>query len=82
MSGQFFWFTVMPFVFTLTALYTTGLARYRHAWAINAGGMALWIVYALATHQYGFITGDAVSLVLSLRNWWIWPRVLPRTGDD
>lgn len=43
----------------LTAVGVTGLyfagSRKRLGWAIGVGAQGLWIAYALATRQYGFL---------------------------
>lgn len=43
-------------------------------WAIGVGAQALWIVYAIATKQWGFIASAlAYGSVYGL-NWWRWAK--------
>jgi hypothetical protein len=43
-------------------------------WAIGLGAQALWIVYALATGQPGFIVSAVAYGVVYGRNWFRWRR--------
>lgn len=37
-------------------------------WYVNLGCQALWLTYALTTHQYGFIAGALIYTVVFSRN--------------
>ena len=43
-------------------------------WAIGLGAQALWIAYALATHQFGFIVSALAYGAVYARNWLAWRR--------
>jgi hypothetical protein len=43
-------------------------------WLVNIGTQVIWVGYALATHQYGFLLTAACFTVLFSRNWWTWRR--------
>lgn len=43
-------------------------------WAIGLAAQALWIAYALATHQYGFIVSALAYAAVYGRNWLAWSR--------
>ncbi len=50
----------------------------RVGWVVGVGTQALWIAYALVTHQYGFLLSAALFAAMYFRNWRRWGRV-PRT---
>ncbi|MEU8279800.1 hypothetical protein AB0C08_36415 [Microbispora bryophytorum] len=62
----------------LTAVGVTGLllAGQRRAlgWAIGLSAQALWIAYALATTQYGFLVSAVVYGGVYARNYLAWRR--------
>lgn len=41
-------------------------------WAVGVAAQALWIVYGIATHQYGFIISALAYAAVYGRNWWKW----------
>lgn len=43
-------------------------------WAVGVAAQALWIVYALATGQPGFIVSAIAYSAVYGRNWWLWTR--------
>lgn len=43
-------------------------------WAIGLGAQGLWIAYALATHQFGFIVSALAYGAVYARNWLAWRR--------
>ena len=60
----------------LTAVGVTGLyfagSKKRWGWAIGLGAQALWIAYALATRQYGFLVSAVAYGFVYGRNFWRW----------
>jgi hypothetical protein len=62
----------------LTAVGVTGFVlagrRVWWAWYVNLGCQALWLTYAIATNQYGFIVAAAVYTVVFTRNAIAWTR--------
>lgn len=44
------------------------------AWYVNIGCQALWLAYALVTHQYGFIVASVVYTVVFTKNAISWTR--------
>lgn len=56
----------------LTAVSVVGLwgtaGGRRWGWALNLGGQPLWLVYALLTHQFGFVASAAAFSVVFVRN--------------
>ena len=45
-------------------------------WAVGVGAQALWIIYALATSQPGFIVSAVAYAAVYGRNWWRWTHEL------
>lgn len=43
-------------------------------WALGVVAQALWIIYALATGQYGFIVSALAYAAIYARNWWKWAK--------
>lgn len=70
----------------LTAVGVTGLflAGQKRAlgWAIGFSAQALWIAYAIATRQWGFIVSAVVYGAVYARNYLAWRReqTSARTG--
>lgn len=62
----------------LTAIGITGLllagSKRKVGWAIGLAAQVPWIVYALATEQYGFIVSALAYGATYARNWWRWYR--------
>lgn len=60
----------------LTAVGVTGLyfagSRRRLGWAIGIGAQALWLAYALTTHQYGFLVSAGAYGWVYTRNFLRW----------
>lgn len=44
------------------------------SWYINLGCQALWVVYALVSHQPAFLVSAAVYSVVFGRNAWTWTK--------
>lgn len=68
----------MIWSFTLAAIGILGLwaagRRYWWGWAVGLGAQLLWIAYALATRQYGFIVSALAYGVVYGRNAVAWRR--------
>jgi hypothetical protein len=60
----------------LTAVGAVGLwsagSRRSWGWGVGIGAQLLWILYALATEQYGFIVSAAVYGMVYTRNLLTW----------
>lgn len=41
-------------------------------WAVGFFAQGLWIAYAIATHQWGFIASAFAYGSVYARNWWRW----------
>jgi len=52
----------------ILGLWLAGSKR-RIGWAIGLGAQGLWIAYALATEQYGFIATALAYGFVYARNW-------------
>jgi hypothetical protein len=63
---------------TLAAIGVTGLflagSNRKAGWAIGLGVQALWIAYAFATRQWGFIASAVAYGAVNVRNWLRWRR--------
>lgn len=66
----------MLWSYTLAAVGILGIwlagRRNLWGWAVGCGAQVLWIVYALATEQYGFIVSALAYGAVYGRNWWLW----------
>lgn len=62
----------------LTVVGVTGLllagSKRKVGWAIGLGAQVLWLAYALATEQYGFIVSAFAYGAVYTRNWLAWRR--------
>lgn len=47
-------------------------SRLKIGWAIGFGSQFLWIIYALVTHQWGFLFSAVAYDYVYARNWWKW----------
>ena len=60
----------------LTAIGATGLLlagrKIRWAWLVGLGAQGLWIAYALATRQYGFLASAFIYGGVYLNNHLLW----------
>lgn len=56
----------------ITAMFLAGYDGRRRAagWALGLLNQVIWIGYALATQQYGFIIGAVVYGAVMVRNLW------------
>lgn len=68
--------TYMPWLMSAITIYMTVLAgnKNRHAWLIGLFNQALWLVWILATKNYGFLPMNAALWVVYARNHWKWRR--------
>lgn len=57
---------------SITAMYLAGCDGQRRAagWALGLFNQVIWIGYALATQQYGFIFGSIAFGAVMIRNLW------------
>lgn len=64
--------------YLLTAVGVTGIwlagRKSTWGWAIGLGAQVLWIAYAIATRQWGFIVSALVYGTVYARNWARWTR--------
>ncbi len=49
-------------------------------WAIGLGAQVLWVAYAVATHQWGFIISALAYAAVYAKNWLTWSNVLVTVG--
>jgi hypothetical protein len=60
----------------LTVIGATGLLlagkKVTWAWLVGLGAQVLWIAYALATKQYGFLASAGIYGAVYLRNHMLW----------
>lgn len=52
----------------VASMYFIGSGR-REAWLVGAATQVAWIVYALATLQYGFVVSALAYGAVYIRNW-------------
>ena len=64
--------------YLLTAVGVTGIwlagRKSTWGWAIGLGAQVLWVAYAVATRQWGFIISALVYGSVYARNWVRWTR--------
>lgn len=64
--------------YLLTAVGVFGLwlagRKSSGGWAVGFGAQALWVAYAIATHQWGFIVSAACYGTVYARNFLSWRR--------
>jgi nicotinamide riboside transporter PnuC len=65
----------------ILGIYLAG-RRNLWGWAIGVGAQALWIVYAIATGQFGFIVSAIAYSVVYGRNWWKWRKEQKSQNGD
>lgn len=62
----------------LTAIGVLGLflagSKRKLGWAVGISAQVLWVAYALATEQYGFLASAAAYGWVYSRNWLRWRR--------
>ena len=67
------WWSWLLMIFGVTGLYLAGKKKW-WAWLISILGEVLWIAYAIATRQYGFIVFALVYMAVFLKNAIQWKR--------
>jgi hypothetical protein len=67
-SAYWSWFLA---AWSLLVMWQVGSKR-RGAWLLGVLGEVWWLVYALATHQPGFVVMAFVFAVVYARNWLRW----------
>ena len=70
--------------YTLAAVGVFGIwlagRRNLYGWAVGLGAQVLWIAYALATSQPGFIVSALAYGAVYGRNWWKWAHATTEEG--
>lgn len=69
----------------LTGIWITGHRR-AAGWLVGLAAQALWLAYALASRQWGFLVTAVAYGAVYARNWWRWhaeanPAGPPPCGD-
>lgn len=67
------WWSVLLTVVGVTGLWVAG-RKSAWGWAIGLAAQVLWIAYAVATYQWGFIASALCYGVVYARNAWHWWR--------
>lgn len=67
------WWSYLLAVVSVVALYVAG-RKNRWGWAILVGAQGVWITYAIATRQWGFIVSALIHVWVCGRNWLAWSR--------
>jgi hypothetical protein len=64
------------YLLALVGILGIWLAGRRSAagWAVGVAAQVLWIAYAIATSQYGFVISALAYGGIYARNWWKWTR--------
>lgn len=52
------------------------------SWYIGIAGQALWLIYALATSQWGFLAGVIAYTVVYSKNAYSWTREHFKSGTE
>lgn len=76
------WWSFLLSAVSVTGMYFTGNGK-RLGWMIGLGSQTLWMSYAIATHQYGFIIACfayGTVYIRNLRKWSKTPPVLVSNG--
>lgn len=70
----------------LTAVGVFGLwlagRRSPWGWAVGMGAQGLWVSYAVATAQYGFLVSAGAYFWVYLKNFRAWRREISQTSED
>jgi hypothetical protein len=68
----------------LTAVGVAGLwlagSKRNIGWLIGLAAQGLWVAYALATRQYGFLVSAACYATVYFRNWYRWNKASRTSG--
>jgi len=73
------WWSWLLTAIGVTGLYFAGSSR-KLGWAIGLGAQVLWIAYAIATRQWGFIASAFAYGSVYTRNWLRWHRAALAPG--
>ena len=57
----------------LLGIYLAG-KKNKIGWLVGLGAQGLWIAYAIATRQWGFIASSVAYGSIYLRNWRLWSK--------
>lgn len=70
----------------LTAVGVFGLwlagRRSPWGWAVGMGAQGLWVSYAVATSQYGFLVSAGAYFWVYLKNFRAWRREISQASED
>lgn len=67
------WWSWVLAAIGVTGLFLAGSKR-KLGWAVGFGVQALWVIYAIATRQWGFIFSAIAYGWVYARNWLRWRR--------
>lgn len=67
------WWSWLLAAIGVLGLWLAG-SRRRIGWAVGFVAQALWVAYALQTHQYGFVASALAYGTVYARNWIAWSR--------
>lgn len=70
------WWSWLLTAIGVTGLYFAGSNR-KFGWAIGLGAQLLWVAYAIATRQWGFIASAFAYGSVYARNWRRWHQATP-----
>ena len=70
------WWSWILMLVGVTGIFLTG-RRIKWGWLISVLAECLWILYAIATGQYGFIVAAIAYGVIDLINFRRWSQVAP-----
>ena len=72
--------------YVLTAIGITGIylagRRNLYGWVVGLSAQVLWIAYAVATEQWGFIVSAFAYGSVYANNWRKWAKEAKRAEDD
>ncbi|TSA85870.1 hypothetical protein FNU79_08790 [Deinococcus detaillensis] len=70
-----YWSWVLP-ILGVTALWASGSGK-RWGWLVGFVGQLLWVAYALASRQYGFLLSALAFAAIYARNYLHWRGDIP-----
>lgn len=56
---------------TIATMWLAG-SRWRWTWALSLGNQALWLIWIIATRNWGFLPMNACMWIVSVRNHLKW----------
>ena len=68
-------------VIGITGIYLAG-RRNLYGWVVGLSAQVLWIAYAVATEQWGFIVSAFAYGSVYANNWRKWAKEAKRAEDD